>query len=204
MKIGYVRVSSTDQNPERQIEKMRQLGIEDRFLFVDKVSGKDFNRPRYQAMKAIIREGDELYVDSADRLGRNYEGMIAEWKEITRVIGADIIALDNDMFNSKKFREMGDIGKLLEDQVLSLLAWVAEQEREKIKKRQREGIDLAMAEGRYKGRPKVAVDMEVFEKFYPEWKAGEITARKFMQELGLKPNTFYRTVQSYEEAKSEE
>ena len=204
MKIGYVRVSSKDQNPERQIEKMRQLGIEDRFIFVDKVSGKNFDRPRYQAMKTVLREGDELYIDSADRLGRNYEGMIAEWKEITRVIGADIIALDNDMFNSKKFREMGDIGKLMEDQVLSLLAWVAEQERNKIRTRQREGIDIAMAEGRYKGRPKAVVDMELFEELYPKWKQGDFTARAFMQELGLKPNTFYRTVQQYEQEKGME
>ena len=130
--IGYVRVSSKTQNPERQLKSMRDLGIEERFIFQDIASGKNFERNGFIAMKKVIREGDCLYIDSLDRLGRDYEAIIKEWKEITREIKCDIIALDNTgLFDSRKFREMGDIGRLLEDQMLSLLAYVADTEKEK-------------------------------------------------------------------------
>ncbi|MED3219428.1 recombinase family protein, partial [Bacillus thuringiensis] len=125
MKIGYIRVSAKDQNIERQLKKMRDLQIEDRFIFIDKESGKHFDRPNYQSMKKIIREGDLLHIDSLDRLGRNYDGVIAEWKHITRELKADIIILDNEtLFDSRKFKDMGDMGKLMEDQFLSLLSYV--------------------------------------------------------------------------------
>lgn len=201
MKIGYVRVSSKDQNLDRQLIKMEQLGIEDRFLFQDKASGKDFDRVGYSAMKKVLREGDILYIDSIDRLGRDYDGIISEWKEITRVIGCDIVALDNEsIFDSRKFRAQGDIGKLMEDQFLSLLAWVAEQERKKIKTRQREGIEAARLNGTQMGRPAVAVDAERFAELYQQWKAGSIKAVEFMAELGVKKDTFYRRVKEYEAA----
>ena len=141
MKIAYVRVSTEEQNEDRQIEKVRSLGVADRFIFVDKASGKNFDRPAYRAMKQVLREGDLLIVDSIDRLGRDYDGIQEEWYEITKEIKADIVALDMaDLFDSRKFKQQGEIGKLLERQMLSLLAWVAEQERKKIKTRQREGI----------------------------------------------------------------
>ena len=144
MKIGYGRVSAKDQNPERQLVKFRELGIEDRFIFIDKKSGKDFDRPRYQAMRLMIREGDLVYVDALDRLGRDYDGIIREWKHITREVGADIVCLDNEtLFDSRKFKTMGDFGKVMEDQFLSLLAYVAEQERKKNRQRQAEGIEIA-------------------------------------------------------------
>ena len=144
MIIGYIRVSDKTQNPDRQIEKMKKLGIEDRYIFVDRQSGKDFDRPAYQAMKQIIRSGDLLYLDALDRLGRNYDGIIEEWKEITRNLGVDIVVLEQEsLFDSRKFREMGELGKLMEDQFLSLLSYVAEQERNKIRTRQREGIKIA-------------------------------------------------------------
>ncbi|MCD4542356.1 recombinase family protein, partial [Klebsiella pneumoniae subsp. pneumoniae] len=145
----------TDQNEERQIKKMLALGIEERMIFVDKQSGKDFNRPSYQTMKRILQKGDLLYLDALDRLGRDYEGIIYEWKHITRNIQADIVVLENEtLFDSRKYREMGDIGKLMEDQFLNLLSYVAEQERKKIKQRQAEGIALAKSQGRHLGRPK--------------------------------------------------
>ncbi len=101
--------------------------------FVDKLSGKDFNRPRYQAMRFMIKEGDLIYMDALDRLGRDYDGIISEWKHITRELKADIVCLDNEtLFDSRKFRAMGDLGEVMEDQFLSLLAFVAEQERKKI------------------------------------------------------------------------
>lgn len=197
MRIGYIRVSDRDQNPGRQIEKMKTLGIEDRFIFIDKQSGKNFNRPQYQHMKQIIREGDLLYIDSLDRLGRNYDGIISEWKEITRRMNADIVVLDNEhLFDSRKFKEMGGIGKLMEDQFLSLLSYVAEQERNKIRQRQREGIDLALAKGVRFGRPKHPIT-SAFIDAYNQWKAGKITAVAAMKSVNMTPSTFYRKVREY-------
>ena len=194
MKIGYVRVSMKDQPVERQLQKMRELGIEERFIFVDQGwSGKTFDRPEYQAMKRIIRQGDIIYLDALDRLGRDYDGIIKEWKEITRDLGADIVVLENaSLFDSRKFREMGDIGKLMEDQFLALLAYVAEQERKKMKQRQREGIAVARVKGVKFGRPKV--EPANFDKVYQRWKTGKIKTKQALQELNMKPNSFYRRV----------
>jgi len=208
MNIGYIRVSTTGQNIDRQLLKMKELGIEDRFIFIDKQSGKDFEREQYQAMKRIIREGDLLYVDALDRLGRDYEGIIKEWKQITREMQADIIVLENEtLFDSRKFKSMGDMGKLMEDQFLSLLSYVADQERKKIRQRQAEGIAVAKEKGKHLGRPKMNLDAlskeqrKVLDQFYPCWKNAEITAVEFMSKLNLKKNTFYKIVNEYEEQK---
>jgi len=198
MNLGYCRVSTKEQNPERQIIKMRELGIEERYIFVDKQSGKDFNRLQYQAMRLILREGDLLYLDALDRLGRDYDGIIREWRYITRELKADIVVLENEvLFDSRKFRNMGDIGKLMEDQFLSLLSYVSEQERKKNKQRQAEGIELAKNNGVRFGRRKYEITAQ-FVKVYSEWKSGLITATEGMKRLGLKPNTFYRRVNEYE------
>jgi DNA invertase Pin-like site-specific DNA recombinase len=194
MKVGYVRVSTKDQNTERQIKKMHALGIDERYIFTDKQSGKDFDRPKYQAMKLLLREGDVIYLDALDRLGRDYDGIIREWKEITRDLGADIVVLENEsLFDSRKFKSMGDLGKLLEDQFLSMLSYVAEQERKKTKQRQAEGIEVAIGKGVRFGRPKQKVT-EDFKIVTAEWKEGKITAVAAMDRLGMKPNTFYRRV----------
>lgn len=199
LKLGYIRVSAKDQNEARQILKMKELGIEERFIFVDKKSGKDFDREAYNQMKNCIRSDDELYIDALDRLGRNYDGIISEWKNITLNMKADIICLDNpELFNSKKWKEMGDIGKVLQDTILSLLAYVAETERKKILQRQREGIDIAKQEGKYKGRKRIEPDISLFKVEYARWKAGEQSAKLAMKHLNLKPNTFYRRVEEYE------
>lgn len=199
MNLGYIRVSSKDQNETRQLLKMKDLGVAERFIFIDKKSGKDFDREAYNQMKNCIREGDILYIDSLDRLGRNYDGIIAEWKEITLKIKADIICLDNqELFNSKKWKEMGDIGKVLQDTILSLLAYVAATERNKILQRQREGIEIAKQQGKYKGRKRIDPNMDLFKIEYARWKAGEQTAKLAMQHLKLKSNTFYRRVHEYE------
>lgn len=198
MDMGYVRVSSKDQNEGRQLVKMQELGIEERFIFVDKQSGKDFDRPQYQAMKQVIREGDLVYIDSLDRLGRNYDGILEEWKEITRKINADIVILENEtLFDSRKFKSMGDIGKLMEDQFLSMLSYVAEQERKKIRQRQAEGIARAKTEGRTGGRPMIKID-DKFVQAYTQWKAGEIKAVKAMELAGMKKVTFYNRVKEHE------
>lgn len=203
MKIGYARVSAKDQNPERQIKKMRDIGIADRYIFVDKQSGRDFNRPQYQTMRLIIREGDLLYLDALDRLGRDYDGIIREWKYITRELKSDIVVLENEtLFDSRKFRVIGDIGKLMEDQFLSLLSYVAEQERKKTRQRQFEGIEVAKNNGVKFGRRKYEITSE-FIQVHNEWRSGLITARHGMNLLKLKPNTFYRRVKEYEDQRNE-
>lgn len=196
--IGYCRVSSIDQNETRQILKMKALNIESKYIFIDKQSGKDLNRPEYQLMRRFCEEGDLIYIDSLDRLGRNYDDIITEWKYFTRIINANIICLDNEtLFDSRKFKSMGDLGKLMEDQFLSLLSYIAEQERKKIKQRQAEGIAIAKSQGKYKGRKKIEINYK-FENIYTKWKNGEITAVKAMELLKLKKNTFYRRVKEYE------
>ena len=200
MKLGYIRVSSKDQNPERRIKKMRNLNIEDRYMFIDKSSGKNFTRPQYQAMLLIIREGDIIYLDALDRLGRNYTGIIDEWNYITRNLKADIVILENeDLFDSRKFKTMGDLGKLLEDQFLSMLSYIADQERDKIKQRQAEGIVIAKNKGIKFGRPKKEIT-PLFMEIYPDWKQKKITSKESMKILQMKPNTFYRRIKEYEES----
>lgn len=205
LKLGYIRVSSKDQSELRQLKKMKELGIEERFIFIDKKSGKDFDREQYQALRRIIREGDLLYLDSLDRLGRNYEQVIDEWKYITRILNADIVILENEaVFDSRKFKSMGDTGKLMEDQFLSLLSYVADQERKKIKQRQAEGIYIAQINGVKFGRPKKEID-DKFKEIYYQWKdkslpdEERISAVKAMSILNLKPNTFYRRVKEFED-----
>lgn len=200
--FGYVRVSSTDQNEGRQLEKMNAKGVAERNLFVDKASGKNFDRPEYKVLRRALQEGDLVYIDALDRLGRNYDEVISEWKYITRELGADIVVLENEaLFDSRKFRDMGDMGKLMEDQFLSLLAYVADQERKKIRQRQREGIALAKQQGKHLGRPVEELTDEqrkTWREVYPRWKDGQVKAVEFMRLLDVKKTKFYRLVKEYE------
>ena len=206
--FGYIRVSTADQNTARQEAKMKKLGIDDRDIYIDHASGKDFNRPQYQNMKSRLREGDLVYVDALDRLGRNYEAIISEWKEITRQIGADIVVLENEtLFDSRKFKAMNSedsqLGSLMEDQFLSLLSYVADQERKKILKRQKEGIEAARKAGKHLGRPSISLETlskeqrAILEANFEKWQAKEIKGVEFMEMLGLKKNTFYKVVKEY-------
>lgn len=198
MRFGYIRVSTKGQNIDRQLTKLRALDIDERNIFIDRQSGKDFNRFEYQALKRMLRKGDEVYIDDLDRLGRDYDGIIKEWKQITREIGADIIIIDNEsLFDSRKFKSLGDVGKLLEDQFLSLLSYVADQERKKILKRQKDGISEARKKGVKFGRKKIEISQAFIDAF-KRWKSGEITAGRAMEQCGLKRNTFYRRVKDYE------
>jgi DNA invertase Pin-like site-specific DNA recombinase len=194
MIIGYARVSSKDQNPERQLQQFKELGIEDRFIFVDYASGKDFNRPKYQLMRSIIRAGDLVYIDALDRLGRDYDGIISEWKYITRTLNADIVVLENpSLFDSRKFKEMGDFGKLLEDQFLALMSYAAERERKRIRLKQAEGIEIALKNGKKLGRPPVQRPKN-WDIVYKQWIENKITAVEAMKKLNLKKSTFYKFV----------
>lgn len=193
MKYGYVRVSTKGQNPERQFKTMKKLGIKPENIFLDTASGKNFDREGYAALKDRIKSGDILYIDSLDRLGRNYDAIIQEWKSITRTIHCDIIALDNTgLFDSKKFREMGDIGRLLEDQMLSLLAYVADTERKKTLERQKQGIDVAKENGVKFGRPLSIIDWDLFDRIAAEWVKGRLTVKKACELSGAKRSSWYK------------
>lgn len=207
--FGYIRVSTADQNTARQEAKMKELGIDERDIYIDHASGKDFNRPQYQNMKSRLRSGDLVYVDALDRLGRNYEAIISEWKEITRKINADIVVLENEtLFDSRKFKAMNtedsQLGSLMEDQFLSLLSYVADQERKKILKRQKEGIEAARKAGKHLGRPAISLETlskeqrATLEANFEKWQAKEIKGVEFMEMLGLKKNTFYKVVREYQ------
>ena len=197
---GYCRISEKDQNETRQIKAMLEAGIDERFILVDKQSGKDFNRPQYQMLKNALREGDLLIIKSIDRLGRNYKEIIKEWQSITQDLKADIKVLDMTMLDTTLHKDL--LGTFISDLILQVLAYVAEQERANIKQRQAEGIAVAQAQGKHLGRPK-AIIPKGFEEVYKEWKAEKITAKKAMQELNLKVTTFYKLVNIYETEKGE-
>ena len=194
-KFGYIRVSSKDQNEGRQFEIMKEKGIDERDIFIDKQSGKDFNRDQYQLLKRIMRKGDILYIHSLDRFGRNKEMILEEWNDITKNIQADIIVLDMPLLDTTQYKD--SLGTLIADLVLQILSWMAQEERDKIRTRQREGIDLAIKNGTVFGRPKAQVTEE-FKEVYDRWKSGEITAVKAMEELDIKKTTFYKLVKEHE------
>lgn len=193
--FGYARVSSDDQNEARQIEQLLGEGIDERHIFVDKESGKNFDREQYKAMVAMLREGDLIYVTSLDRLGRNYKEIGEQWEIITLEKKADIVVMDMPILDTRNKNDL--TGTLITDIVLKLLSYVAEKERENIKKRQAEGIAIAKAAGKYQGRKPIMVDKVAFEKIYAEVVRGERTNRYAMQKLGLKPNTYYKAVNEY-------
>lgn len=195
VKVGYVRVSSADQNEARQIEQMKALGIDDRNIFVDKQSGKDFNREKYNAMVNWIRPGDEIYISSLDRLGRNYREMADEWDRITKHLGAHIIVLDMPILDTRQTHDL--TGTLIVDIVFKLLCYVAENERTKIRTRQAEGIAIARAAGKYTGRKPIAIDKPKFEEVYGRVRRGECTNKYAQKVLGLKPSTYYKAVNDY-------
>ena len=192
--FGYCRVSSTDQKEDRQLEAMLELGINERDIFVDKCSGKNFDRPQYQALKVQLREGDVLVIKSIDRLGRNYKQICEEWREITREIKANIKVLDMPVLDTT--RTEGLIGEVISDIVLQLLSYVAEQERAFIKQRQAEGIKLAKEKGKRLGKPPIEYP-ENWNNVYKIWKSGAITAREAMKQLNLKPTSFYKLAKKY-------
>ena len=191
--FGYCRVSSQDQNENRQIEAMLELGINERDIFIDKCSGKNFDRPQYQALKLQLRQGDTIIIKSIDRLGRNYRQICNEWREITKEIRADIKVIDLPILDTT--RTDGLISEVISDIVLQLLSYVAEQERTFIKQRQAEGIKIAKEKGIKLGRPAIKRP-DNWGSIYQIWKSGYITAREAMKRLGLKPNTFYKLVKT--------
>ena len=201
-KYAYGRVSSIDQNEARQIKAFKDFGItDDKDIFIDKKSGKDFEREQYKLLKNILRENDLLVIQSIDRLGRNYEMIVNEWKEITKNIKADIVVLDMPLLDTRQQKDL--LGTFINDLILGLLSYVAQTEREKIKIRQRQGIDLALANGVRFGRaPKTKKDLlndNSFLSAYSLWKSKNISIPQFQRLMDVKSRTtIYNWIKLFE------
>lgn len=187
---GYIRVSAKDQNPERQVIAMQEKKIKSRNIYLDKMSGQDFSRPQYLKMLRRMKKGDLLIVKSIDRLGRNYEEILEQWRKITKEIGANIQVIDMPLLNTNSVH--ADLtGVFIADLVLQILAYVAETERTFIKQRQAEGIEAAKQKGIRFGREKTELPDE-FEYYSKMWTEGKITLRRAAAELRMNHSTFYR------------
>jgi len=184
---GYIRVSSKDQNEERQIIAMRDFGVEDRNMVIDKQSGKDFNRPGYKKLLRKMKTGDTLVIKSIDRLGRNYDEILEQWRILTKEKRLHIVVLDMPLLDTRSGRDL--TGTLIADIVLQLLSYVAQTEREAIKQRQKEGIDAAKARGVQFGR-KPLEKPENFEEIRTAWKNGDISGRCAAKMLGVSHTAF--------------
>lgn len=187
---GYARVSSKEQNEARQLKALKEFGIHDRDIYVDKQSGKNFDRVEYQRMINGIRKGDLLVVMSIDRLGRNYNDIQEQWRFIINELGADIKVLDMPLLDTRAAADTID-SRFISDLVLQILSYVAQKERDNIRTRQAQGIAAAKAQGKVLGRPK-ATFPDNWDEVYEMWNKKEITAKEAMERLGLKRNTFYK------------
>lgn len=184
---GYVRVSSRDQNEDRQIIAMNDAGITGKFIFIDKQSGKDFDRPEYQQLRRKLKKGDTLFIKSIDRLGRNYNEILQQWQEITKEVGTDIVVLDMPLPDTRQRKDL--MGTLIADIVLQLLSYVAQTERDFIKQRQAEGIAAAKAWGVHFGRIP-SVRPKEYENYADLWVARKVSARQAGKALGVAHTTF--------------
>lgn len=191
--FGYARVSSKEQNEKRQLEAFKEFNIDERDVYIDKQSGKDFNRNQYNILKNVLRENDVLVIKSIDRLGRNYNMIIDEWKDITKNIKADIVVIDMPLLDTRKNKDL--LGTFISDLILQILSYVAEQERTFIKQRQKEGIASAKSNGVKFGRPKIEKP-DNFDIVVSQWKNKEIKTKEALELLDLKSNTFYTMVKN--------
>ena len=189
---GYIRVSSRDQNEDRQVIAMREFGIAEKNLVIDKQSGKDFARPGYRRLLRKLKPNDTLVIKSIDRLGRNYDEVLEQWRLLTKEKQADIVVLDMPLLDTRKGRDL--IGTLISDIVLQLLSYVAQIEREFIHQRQAEGIAAAKARGVKFGRKPKERPAE-YEHLRDEWRAGRISARAAARQLGVAHRTFMKWVE---------
>jgi len=204
MKIyGYIRVSSTDQNEDRQWIAMTERTVPQSQMYIDKQSGMDFERPAYRRLVKTLNTGDLLYVLSIDRLGRNYEEIQNQWRILTKEKGIDICVIDMPLLDTRLHKDL--MGTFISDLVLQILSFVAQNERESIKKRQAQGIAAAKAKGVHLGRP--AIDMpEDFESIIAKWKNKQLPLKQILTQCRMKRSTFFRRLREYrrqtEEGKS--
>jgi DNA invertase Pin-like site-specific DNA recombinase len=195
---GYIRVSSLDQNEDRQRIAMGGRAVPEKNLFIDKQSGKDFNRPQYRRMVKKLKPGDLLCIQSIDRLGRNYEEIQDQWRRLTKDLGVDISVIDMPLLDTRNGKDL--MGTFIADLVLQILSFVAQNERENIRRRQAQGIAAAKARGVRFGRPPKPLP-EGFHRAYQRWKAGKISGTAAAKECGMPLATFRYRAEIYEKAK---
>lgn len=191
---GYVRVSSTDQNEDRQVIALSGEGVPKKNIYMDKMSGKDFARPQYQKLLRKLKPGDLLYILSIDRLGRNYEEIQKQWRAITKEKQADICVIDMPLLDTRQGKDL--MGTFIADLVLQILSFVAQSERENIRKRQAEGIAAAKAKGVRFGRPEKDVP-EDFEEIIQAWERGIHSTAEALELCNMSASTFYRRRRAY-------
>ena len=197
-KFGYARVSSKDQNPERQIQILKAEGIDERDIYVEKKSGREFSREVYHmVVDQLMREGDMLVVTELKRFGRNYNEIYHEWYHITKEKNCDIKVTSMPILDTSQSKEL--LGQLITDIVLSIFAYVADEDWTERHELQRQGIEVAKDDGKHLGRPQVEFP-ENWMASYDSWKNGRITARAAMKEMNLKKDSFYRLVKKYEQS----
>ncbi len=195
---GYVRVSSQEQNEDRQLDALRVLEIAEQNIFIDKQSGKDFERPQYKRLIRKVKREDLIYIKSIDRLGRNYSEIQEQWRYLTKEKGADIVVLDMPLLDTRRGKDL--MGTFLSDIVLQVLSFAAENERTNIRQRQAEGIAAAKARGVKFGRPQIVMP-EHFRKTVRLWERKEITIQEAIERCGVSEATFYRRLKEVREEK---
>lgn len=201
---GYARVSTKEQHEDRQILELKKAGLEDRYIYIDKISGKSFNRPSYnllvgtESSAPLLREGDTLLITSLDRMGRNYSEIQTEWRHLTNDLKVDVKILDMPLLDTTGSGVAATLDRrFISDLVLQILSYVAEKERLNIKRNQRAGIEAAKKAGKRLGRPRIDYP-EIWPDVYKRWQNGEITARRAMQESGVEDASFYNLAKRYE------
>ena len=197
--FGYARVSTKEQNEARQVLALTEAGVPQSNIFIDKMSGKDFERPEYKKLLGKLRQGSTLFVKSIDRLGRSYKDISEQWRVITKEIGADIVVIDMPPLDTRKEKNL--LGNLISDLILTLLSFVAESEYRSIHERQAEGIAVAKARGVKFGRPPAPLP-ENFAGIYEEWKARHIGASEAAKALAMPISTFTYRAKKFEERKN--
>lgn len=185
---GYVRVSTKEQNEDRQIIAMEDVKIPKENIYMDKLSGKDFNRPMYKKLMRKLKEDDVLYIKSIDRLGRNYEEILEQWRVLTKEKNVDVVVMDMPILDTRKGKDL--LGTLIADLVLTLLSYVSENERTNIKSRQKEGIEAAKQRGVQFGRPPLPIP-DNFDQICDEWRKKNISAEEAAKQCDLTKATFY-------------
>lgn len=196
---GYIRVSTKEQNEDRQVIALRDVGIVGADLYIDKQSGKDFQRPQYKKLLRRLKKDDLLYIKSIDRLGRNYPEILEQWRILTKEKGVDIVVLDMPMLDTRRGKDL--MGTFIADLVLQILSFVAENERVNIRQRQAEGIAAAMARGVQFGRPPSPLP-DNFHTVYSQWKSGEVTGTFAAHLCGMPLSTFRYKADIYEKLNS--
>ena len=191
---GYIRVSTREQNEDRQVIALREVGVPERNVYIDKQSGKDFNRPSYQRLLGKLKKGDLLYVKSIDRLGRNYKEIQNQWRVLTKEMEVDVVVIDMPLLDTRVYKDL--MGTFIADLVLQVLSFVAENERVNIRKRQEEGIKAAKLKGVMFGRPMIKVP-DNFGSLVKQWERGHIRAEDVAKECDMSIATFYRRLREY-------